>query len=56
MMTASMVHVTNPTPRSDSPRRAYGRGHQLMMGGTVHVTAGMVHVTNLTPPGSECNP
>jgi hypothetical protein len=31
------------------PSGAYGRRHQLMAAGMVHVTAGMVHVTNLTP-------
>jgi hypothetical protein len=45
-MAPSMVHVTNPTPGSGgNPRRAYGRRHQLMTAGMVHVmTAGMVHV------------
>jgi hypothetical protein len=30
LMTAGMVHVTNMTPGSDNPRRAYGKKHQLM--------------------------
>jgi hypothetical protein len=47
-----MVRVTNLTPGSDNPSRAYGQKHQLMTASMVHVTAGMVHVTNLTP-GSD---
>jgi hypothetical protein len=39
-----MVHVTNLTPGSGNPSRAYGQ-----------MTAGVVHVTNLTPE-SACNP
>jgi hypothetical protein len=46
---SQMVLVTNRVrPGSDNPSGAYGRRHQLL-------TAGIVHVTNLTP-GSECNP
>jgi hypothetical protein len=56
LTTASTVHVTNRTPRSDNPSSAYGQMHQLMTAGMVHVTAGMVHVTNPVTPGSECNP
>jgi hypothetical protein len=45
-MTASMLHVTNLTPGSDNPSRAYGNKHRL-------VTVSTVSVTNLTPPGSD---
>ena len=38
LITASMGHVTNPTrPGVRNPSRAFGRAHQLLTAGVVHV-------------------
>jgi hypothetical protein len=47
---ASMVHVTSVTPRSDNPSKAYGQTHRLMQSKHQLLTTGMVRVTNLCQP------